>query len=194
LRPTPRWQLSIGPGYEKRVDDQQYVATLDGGRAETFGQRYVFAFIDRSTISAQIRLNFTFKPDLNLEFYGEPFAASGRYYRFGELAVPGGRARRIYGTDGTDAVVESDGSLAVTDGGSSFIIENQDFNVLSFRSNLVLRWEWRLGSTLYVVWQQDRRGSGAPGERVGPDDLFRSFGSTGDNIFAIKTTFWFGLK
>ena len=194
VRPTPRWQLSVRPGYERRVDDQQYLTTLDGGRAETFGRRYVFAFIDRSTISSEIRLNYTFKPDLSLEFYGEPFAASGRYYSFGELAAPGSLARRIYGTPGTEAVVEPDGNLAVTDGASRFTLRNRDFNILSFRSNLVLRWEWRPGSTLYVVWQQDREESKVRAERVGLRDLFGSFQSTGDNVFAIKTTFWFGVR
>ena len=87
------------------------MTTLDGGRPETFGQRYVFAFIDRTTISSEMRLNYTFKPDLSLEFYGEPFAASGRYYSFGELAAPGGLERRTYGTSGTEAVVGPDGSL-----------------------------------------------------------------------------------
>jgi hypothetical protein len=194
VRPTPRWQLSVRPRYERGVDDQQYVTTLDGGRAETFGRRYVFAFIDRSTISSEIRLNYTFKPDLSLEFYGEPFAASGRYYRFGELAAPGSRARRVYGTEGIEAEIESDGSLAVTDGASRFTLRNRDFNVLSFRSNLVLRWEWRPGSTFYVVWQQDREESDGRTERVGLRDLFGSFRSRGDNVFAIKTTFWFGVR
>jgi hypothetical protein len=194
VRPAPRWQLSIRPGYEQRVDDQQYVTTLDGGRAETFGRRYVFAFIDRSTISSEVRLNYTFKPDLSLEFYGEPFAASGRYYSFGELAAPGIRARRTYGTQGTEAVVQPDGSLTVTDGASTLTLPNRDFNVLSFRSNLVLRWEWRLGSTLYVVWQRDREESEVRSARVGLGDLFGSLRSPGDNVLAIKTTFWFGVR
>lgn len=194
LRPTPRWQLSFEPGYERRVDDQQYVTSLEGGRTETFGRRYVFAFVDRNTISSEVRLNYTFKPDLNLEFYGEPFAASGRYHGFGELLAPGGRARLEYGTQGTGLAVRPDGSRAVTDGSSAFTLRNQDFNVLSFRSNLVLRWEWRPGSTLYVVWQQDRRESEARPDRVGVRDLFGSFGAAGDNVFAVKTTFWFGVK
>jgi hypothetical protein len=194
VRPTPRWQLSVRPGYERGVDDQQYVSTLDGGRPETFGRRYVFAFIDRSTISSEIRLNYTFKPDLSLEFYGEPFAASGRYDRIGELAEPGSRARRIYGTSGTEAVLDPDGSLAVTDGASRFTLPNRDFNVLSFRSNLVLRWEWRPGSTFYVVWQQDREEAAVRTERVGLRDLFGSIRSSGDNVFAIKTTFWLGVR
>ena len=194
VRPTPRWQVLVTPGYERRVDNQQYVTTLDGGRAETFGRRYVFAFIDRTTISSAIRLNYTFKPDMSLEFYGEPFAASGRYYSFGELAAPGGLARRTYGTSGTEAVVGPDGELDVTDGASRFTLRNRDFNVLSFRSSLVLRWEWRPGSTLYVVWQQDREESEVRAERVGARDLFGSFRSRGDNVFAIKTTLWIGVK
>jgi hypothetical protein len=194
VRPTPRWQLSVRPGYDRGVDDQQYVTTLDGGRAETFGRRYVFAFIDRSTISSEIRLNYTFKPDLSLEFYGEPFAASGHYHRLGELAAAGSRARLTYGTQGTEAVVEPDGSLTVTDGASTFTLGSRDFNVLSFRSNLVLRWEWRLGSTLYIVWQQDREESDIRSARVGVRDLFGSLRSPGDNVLAIKTTFWFGVR
>ena len=47
----------------------------------------------------------------------------------------------------------------MTAGGSTFTLRNRDFNTLSFRSNVVLRWEWRTGSTLYVVWQQDRAGT-----------------------------------
>jgi len=194
VRPTPRWQVLVTPGYERRVDNQQYVTTLDGGRAETFGRRYVFAFIDRTTISSAMRLNYTFKPDLSLEFYGEPFAASGRYYSFGELAAPGGLARRIYGTSGTEVLAGPDGHLDVTDGASRFTLRNRDFNVLSFRSSLVLRWEWRPGSTLYVVWQQDREESEVRAERVGARDLFGSFRSRGDNVFAIKTTLWIGVK
>lgn len=194
LRPTPRWQVAFQPSYEQRVDDQQFVTALDGGSPVTFGRRYVFAYIDRRTISSEIRLNYTFKPDVNLDFYGEPFAASGRYYDFGELVAPGSRARLVYATRGTQVDVLPGGSLAVVDGSSRFTLRNRDFNVVSFRSNLVLRWEWRPGSTLYMVWQQDRRGSEVRADRVSVGDLFGAFGASGDNVFAIKTTFWVGLR
>ena len=36
---------------------------------------------------------------------------------------------------------------------------NADFNVLTFRTTNVLRWEYKPGSTLFVVWQQGRDGS-----------------------------------
>lgn len=192
MRPTPRWQLSIEPAYERRVDDQQYVTTVDRGRAETYGSRYIFAFVDRSTVSSEIRLNYAFKPDINLEFYGEPFAASGRYYDFGELIAPASRARHVFST--AEAQSQPDGSIIVTQDASRFTLRNRNFNVLSFRSNLVLRWEWRPGSTFYVVWQQDREESEIRPTRVGVGDLFGSFGASGNNVLAVKTTVWLGLR
>ena len=190
VRPGPRWQLSAEPYYDRTTEPQQYVSTLDGGRPETYGSRYVFAFIDRTTLATAFRLGFTVKPDMNVDVYAEPFAASGRYYDYGELLEPRSRERLLYGTNGTSLVVNDDGSQTVTADGSTFTLRNRDFNSLSFRSNVVLRWEWRPGSTLYVVWQQSRAGSEVNGAHVGPSDMFRSLTAPGTNYFVIKTSFW----
>lgn len=190
FRPGERWQLSIDPDFLRRVDTQQYVRTLEGGRPETFGRRYVFGRIDRNTYAVQFRLGFTFKPDLNLDVYAEPFAASGHYQDLGELAQPSTRLRRRYGDSGTTIIPQPDGSLLVTDGDATFRLNNPDFNVHSFRLNVVLRWEWRPGSTLYVVWQQDRNLREAIGDPIGLADPFRSLTAPGNNYFVIKTSFW----
>ncbi len=190
VRPGARWQLSLNPTYFRETDSQQYVTALGGGRSETYDQRYIFAFIDRSTFSTQFRLGYTLKPDLNLDIYAEPFAASGRYYDFGELSAPGSLQRRVYGTDGTTVSLQPDGSRIVADNNTAFTLNNYDFNVRSFRSNVVLRWEWRPGSTLYFVWQQDRYTSEPIGDRVGPVDILRSLGASGSNYFVVKTSFW----
>jgi hypothetical protein len=99
-----------------------------------------------------------------------------------------------YGTNGSILAVNPDGSQVVNVGGSTFSLRNRDFNTLSFRSNVVLRWEWRTGSTLYVVWQQDRSGTEALGTRVGVGDAFRSLTAPGANIFLVKTSFWIPVK
>ena len=88
----------------------------------------------------------------------------------------------------------SDGSRTVRVGEATFTLRNRDFNTLSFRSNVVLRWEWRSGSTLYAVWQQDRSGSEVSGSRVGISDAFRSVTAPGPNIFLIKTSFWLPVR
>ncbi|MEE8348686.1 MAG: DUF5916 domain-containing protein, partial [Acidobacteriota bacterium] len=190
FRPGDRWQLSIEPDFFRQINTQQYITTLEGGRPETFGRRYVFGSIDRNTNSVQFRLGFTFKPDLNLDVYAEPFAASGHYQKLGELAQPSTRLRRTYGAPGTTIVPQPDGSFVVTDGEATFRLENPDFNVHSFRLNVVLRWEWRPGSTLFFVWQQDRNLREAIGDRIGLGDPFRSLTAPGNNFFVIKTSFW----
>ncbi|HWI20864.1 MAG TPA: DUF5916 domain-containing protein [Vicinamibacterales bacterium] len=194
MRPGPRWSFSVAPYYDRVTEPQQYISTLSGGRPVTYDNRYVFAFIDRSTMSTEFRLGLTLKPDLNLDVYAEPFAASGRYYDYGELLEPGSRERLRYGTSGTILSVNPDGSQVVNVGNTSFTLRNRDFNTLSFRSNVVLRWEWRTGSTLYVVWQQDRAGTETIGTRVGVSDSFRSLTAPGANIFLIKTSFWIPVK
>ncbi len=191
FRPGPRWQLSVRPNYDRTTDAQQYVSTLSGGRPETFGSRYIFAYIERSTFSTQFRLGFTLKPDVNFDFYAEPFAASGRYYNYSERAAAGSHARLIYGTaPGTTLKIKADGSRTATIGDASLTFSNKDFNVRSLRSNAVLRWEWRPGSTMYVVWQQNREARETIGSRVGLGDMLRSLTAPGSNIFLIKTSFW----
>jgi len=194
VRPGARWQLSMTPMYVHEINSQQYVTTLTGGRPETYGQRYIFSFIDRSTWSTQFRMGYTLRPDLDIDVYAEPFAASGRYYDFGELSAPRSRMIKIYGTNGTTILPQPDGSRFVTDGPTSFTLKNYDFNVRSFRSNIVVRWEWRPGSILYLVWQQDRRLTEAIGNRVGPEDLFGSLRAPGSNFFAVKMSFWLPIK
>jgi hypothetical protein len=192
LRPAPAWQISINPEYERERSNRQYLTQIDGGRDETYGRRYIFGHIERSTVSMQVRLNFTFKPDLNLDFYAEPFAASGRYERLGELSAARARNLRWYGeAEGTSLTRSASGDWEVADGVSSFTVSNRDFSVQSFRSNLVLRWEWRPGSTLYLVWQQDRSKSEPTRSAAGLRSMFGSLTAPGDNIFAVKTTFWF---
>jgi hypothetical protein len=191
IQPGSRWELSVEPSYLRQVDVRQYLTTLAGGSAATFGSRYVFGEVDRSTYSTSVRLNYTFKPDLTLDLYAEPFAASGRYSRIGELIAARSRFLRVYGTDGTTLETLADGTSRVSDGGATFDLRPRDFNVQSFRSNLVLRWEWRPGSTLFLVWQQDRAASEIARERIGIADMFDSLRARGDNFFVIKASYWF---
>jgi hypothetical protein len=189
-RPAPQWQASVDPTYSHSVDGRQYVMTRSGGTTATFGNRYIFAFIERSTLSARFRLNYALSPTFTVEGYAEPFAASGRYYEFGELPAPRSSELRTYGASATR---ERDGSTTVRDGGSTFSIPALDFDRLSFRSNLVLRWEWRPGSTAFLIWQQRRQESNALGQLINPSDLWDATRATGDNFFAVKISYWMGV-
>ena len=191
-RPGDRWEIRLEPEWGRERDMRQFITTLGGGRAATYDSRYVFAAVDRSEVSAQVRVNYTFTPNLTLETYAEPFASSGRFHTFGELSAPRRRDLLLYGTSGTTIARNPDGSHTVTDGAALFTLENEDFNVRSFRSNMVLRWEWRRGSTLFLVWQQNREADLVTGT-ARPRDLWRTLDAPGSNFLAVKVTYWTGL-
>ncbi|MBG7605459.1 MAG: hypothetical protein IZT58_12610 [Actinobacteria bacterium] len=194
FRLAPRWQASVNMAYKRSVNPRQYVNTRDDGGTTTYGNRYIFSYIERSELSAPIRLEYSFTPDLTVEGYAEPFAASGRYFDFGELPAPEARDLRTYGTDGTTITRQADGSQVVTDDGTSFTIDNLDFNRLFMRSNLVIRWEWTPGSTLYLIWQQNRRAYTSTGDLIGVNSLGDAITAPGDNFFAIKASYWIGVR
>ena len=106
------------------------------------------------------------------------------------MTAAGENTLRTYGTDGTTVVEEADGSRTVTDGPDTFSLPLLDFNFRSFRSNVVLRWEWRRGSTLFLVWQQDRSTFDTTGDLVRPGSLFDAVTAAGDNFLAVKMTYW----
>jgi hypothetical protein len=193
FHPGTQWEISVHPSWELGEDPRQYIMTVGDGRPETFGQRYVFARVDRSEVATRLRVNYTFTPNLTLETYAEPFASSGRFSGFGELLAPRSRELLEYGTSGTTIERQGDGSHLVVAGTDSLTIDNEDFNIRSFRSNVVLRWEWRPGSALFLVWQQDREGD-RPFARVRPRDLWDAFSTRGDSFFAIKISYWLPVR
>ena len=208
-RPGSRWQVSVAPRWQHAVNPRQYVTAVDGGTAATYGIRYVFASVDQTTLSMQLRLNYSFSPTLTLEVYAEPFASSGAYAEYGQLTAAGAPTLQTYGTGNTSIVQEPDGNYTVTDGNSGqvFALPNNNFNVLSYRSNAVLRWEYRPGSTLFLIWQQNRNSfcSGGydsgicyqedveAGSGIRPGDLLETRTVPGDNVFVIKATYWLSL-
>ncbi len=198
FEPSDRVTFRVAPGVSWMTDRRQYYTTLDRESDRTYGQRYVFATVDRKTVSMQFRANYSFTPDLNLEFYAEPFASSGRFTDFGELPEARSFDLREYGTDGTTieeiVEVDEDGNSSrfyeVTDGGETFQLNDFDFSTISFRSNLVMRWELRPGSTLFVVWQRNLSDFANIGDPVNVSDMFSSLGAAGQNILAIKLSYW----
>jgi hypothetical protein len=187
LQPWSRLRLSVEPSAALYTDGIQYVGTLEGGRTETYGQRYVFAAVERREVVLRLRANLFLSPELSLEAYAEPFAASGAYSRYGELGRARDRALRLY----EDVTRLEDGSLQVAEGASSFLLSAPDFNLRSFRSNVVLRWEWLPGSTLFVVWQQDRSVDAVRGNALAPRSLGEALLAPGAHTFALKLNWWF---
>ena len=194
VRPGPQWQLTLTPNYLTSRDPRQYVGTTtDARRTETFGSRYQFATIDFHEFTLSTRLNYAFSPDLTLEMFVEPYAASGSFAGFGELARP--RSRELLGY-GPGEVVGGEHVFAISsrDAGrlaaDTIVVNAPDFNERSLRTNAVLRWEWRPGSLFYAVWQRQGNRSLDRYQAVDPRDAFGAFQGQYTNFFALKMSLW----
>lgn len=200
-RPNAALRLRVGPQLERTYDTDQYVRAVDDAFAtRTFGRRYVFADIERATLAANVRLDWTFSPTLSLQLYAQPFIAAGDYERFKEFRTPGAFAFDVYGEDvGTveraggsgergTYTVDPDGPGAA----AAFQFPDPSFNTRSLRGNAVLRWEYRPGSALFVVWQQQRSGTEPFGDWDVARDAGAIFRTPVTNVFLVKVTYWLG--
>ena len=131
----------------------------------------MFGRIDQRTVSLTARLNYTVTPNLSVQLYAQPFVSAGDYSEFKELVD--GRSR------------DYDRRYAATD-----YFGNPDFNYRSFRTTNVVRWEYRPGSTLFVVWQQGREDQLDRGTFDFRSDVSSVFGAPARNVFLVKWAYW----
>jgi len=193
VKPSRSISLSFGPGFERNVDFTGWVgAFADPAAASTYGNRYVFALLNQTTLSANIRLNWTFTPELSLQLYVQPLISAAAYRDFRELARPRSYEYAEYGTGGSSITLK-DGTYTVVPAGAGslpFTFADPDFNLKSFRGNAVLRWEYLPGSTLYVVWTQTRSQTDVTGDFQFNHSLGQMLNIRPDNIFMVKLSYW----
>jgi hypothetical protein len=128
--------MSVGLDVENRVEDQQWAGNYGAVLSDT--THFTFARLDQSTFAITGRANWTATPTLSVQLYAQPFVSTGSFSRWREIA----EARS------PDIATR----FAAFGAGS----DPEGFNFKQFNSNAVLRWEYRAGSTLFVVWQQGR--------------------------------------
>jgi hypothetical protein len=198
LKPTSAITISTGPSVSRSYVVAQYVgAVLDLAAASTFGTRYVFSDLDQATVSLVSRVNWIASPRMSLQVYAQPFIAVGDYWSLKELAAPRTFDFRRYG-DGATGLAYSAFDRTYTldpdgDGpAAAFDIADPSFNFTSLRVNAVFRWEWRLGSTLYVVWTENRAGHSTARRLALGREVRRLVSSPSDDILLVKLAYWFG--
>lgn len=147
-------ELSFSPNLNWFFHELQYVQTVKTSTNET---RYIVASIHQKTISAQIRLNMILRPNLSLQYYGQPFASVGYYDHFKKITNPSSSDYKNRFFTFTPAHVQpcENGELLFDenlDGTIDFKLWNPNFNFSQFRQNFVLRWEYVPGSVFFAVW------------------------------------------
>ncbi len=170
VRPTSALSVQFGSRASSNKDDAQWVENVD----DDTGTHYVFGRLRHTTVAMNMRVSYTITPTLSLQLYGEPFVSAGHYEHYKELV--NGRAER-HG-DRYQRFAYAD---------------NADFNYLAFRTTNVLRWEFKPGSTLFVVWQQGRDEDGERGDFRFGRDFRQVFSTPSSNTVLVKLAYWLNL-
>jgi hypothetical protein len=167
-RPTPAIRVSVSPTFSTSDERAQYVTwATDPAATATYGKRYIFATLDQRTLDVGIRTEWTMNARLSMQLFLQPFVASGDYHDYKYLARP----RTV-------------DFIPTTEQG------NDDFNFRSVRGSAVARWEFRPGSSMYVVWSENRS------EVVDQGDFRprRDFGALPNapsrDVFLVKFSYW----
>ncbi len=169
-----RFSSSFSVNWSRNIADNQWY----GNFVDTTGAtHYTFAHLDQTTTSATVRLNYTFTPSVSLQVYTQPFVSKGTYTSVRQLSSTP-RAQTY-----DDRYAPYDNTAITSDPGG--------FNFKEFQSNVVFRWEYRPGSTLFAVWNEGRQGNdpveGTANFQGDVRDLMRLHPA---NTFLVKMSYW----
>ncbi|MBO6792494.1 MAG: carbohydrate binding family 9 domain-containing protein [Balneolaceae bacterium] len=198
FRPATNIQLTLEPQIGFEMDEDQFVANIARDEnapdaSQTFGRRYIFADSRSMNFSTEIRLNWTFNPSMSLQTFVRPFINSFKFSNFGEFKTPGTFDFDRYGKDEGTITDAGNGNYQVdidNNGESDFDFRRSDFTFRSLQGNAVFRWEYKPGSTLFLVWQQSRNGSISDGRFNIGQDIIDIFDPKPSNIFLVKLSYW----
>jgi hypothetical protein len=153
---------------------------------------YITGLIDRKIFNVVFRGDIYFTPELAVRYYGSPYYSKGNYLGFKRVAD--GDSYNV--TDRFEMLDikydDENNSYTYNLNGNEVKFTNPDFSFLQFRSSLVFRWEYKLGSTLFFVWTNGKTINQDTGNTMGStaSDLFTK---PGDNVFMVKFNYWFSL-
>jgi len=169
-----RFSSAVSFNWSHNIADNQWYGNFTDSLRAT---HYTFAHLDQTTTSATVRLNYTFSPNVSLQTYLQPFVSKGTYSSVRQLSATPGAARY------DDRYAPYDNPAVTGDPGG--------FNFKELQSNVVFRWEYKPGSTLFVVWNEGRQGfapaAGINGFQGDVRDLFRLHPQ---NTFLVKMSYW----
>ncbi len=192
-RPATNVDIRLTPEMALSYNSWQYLQT--GTAADS--SHYIFGKLNTTTVSMTVRLNITFTPNTSLQLYAEPFMTTGEYAGLREVLDPkaptfGGRFRDF--TDDDLSVIDGQTWIDVDgDRAGDINVGQPDFRVISLRSNVVLRWEYLLGSTLFLVWQHGRSDVDDNSRCRVWDGIREIFRLPAYNVFVLKANYWLSL-
>jgi hypothetical protein len=184
--------IFVGPSVFERTDPMQYIDQVDD---DAGNRHYVYGRIRQTTVALTTRMNWTFSPHLSLQVYAQPFIAAGTYDDFKDVNDPHAHAFQ----DRFDllrsrelTLNDVDDTYYVNHDGSMYAFGQPDFNFDQLRSTVVLRWEYRPGSTVFAIWSHGRTTSDTSRFDLG-EDIANLGHAPSEHVVMVKANYWIGL-
>ncbi len=163
VRPSPSVEISPAVGWFR---SKGYEAWFDNIVDDELGRISLFGDRDVDQIDISLRGIVTLHSRLSIQFFTQVLLSKVWYRNTRYLAAPDDLRPYDYDEDHP-------------------MYYDPDFNYQGFNANIIMRWEFRPGSTVYVVWTQERYGF-----LESHRDVFRT---PMDNVFLIKFNYWFSV-
>jgi hypothetical protein len=191
LRMGNHVHLSGTFNYQWNANAFQYVGQTTGTVGKTY---YLMGSMDQQTYGITLRAQVNITPDISIQFYGAPFTSTASYSNFKRDAETTSRqySQRFY-QFASGEISKTDNLYQVAENGDSYSFATPDFSFNEFRSNLVFRWEYLPGSTLYFAWIHSLSNRTNLYISGWHDHIDTMFGLPSTNTFMLKANFWFGM-
>lgn len=191
IRPLNILKIQLSADYTDNHDQLQYVATTN----YLSEKRYILGTIDQKTLGITLRVNLNITPEFSIQYYGNPYISRGTYSEFKRVTDPEADNynnrisvyENLEPVSGIYSIYENDDQI------TDYSFSDPDFNFHQFRSNLVAKWEYRLGSFIYLVWSREQTGTTGLSEASFIDSYRQMKNAFPNNIFLIKANYWFSL-
>jgi len=192
IRPVSNLKFEITASHSVNSNSLQYITTKN----YLSEKRYILGTIDQKTLELTFRVDLNITPEFSIQYYGSPYVSRGKYSEFKRVTDPQAKLYedrfsvfdnpQLIG--GTYYELDEDNDMV-----ADYNLGNPDFNFHQLRSNLVAKWEYRLGSFVYFVWSSERTGRTASSD-ASIGDSYKELGNAfPNNIFLIKLSYWFSL-
>lgn len=167
----------VSLSYRTAIDDTQHLTNVENPGGGIGGVSYVYGDLHRKTLDMTLRTSVLFSRNKSLELYVQPYLTIGNYHQARELMTPDSYDLQTYTAAG-------------------FNHNDYDFTYMSTNLNAVYRWEYRPGSTVYLVWTHSRNTYDSRDAYGDPSDFDccmsanALFDNEPENVFLVKLSYW----
>jgi len=192
-RPSKKIQLTLSPDFTISSRKLQYFTDLDWNS----NKRYIVASLRNKEYVLSFRVQYSINPELTIQYYARPYLTSGKYSEYKMITDPLASKFKDRFSTYTSSQISYDavnGEFNIdenTDGTTDYSFSKSDFNFIDLQSNLIVRWEYRPGSTLFFVWTMGKQNSYDTYSTSIGRDVDNLFTSYPHNIFLLKFSYRF---